>query len=262
MAIDTMDKIVAALWGGQKKDFFKASQTAEGAGTWHSLWKAVAIPPAGVNPGSLVGVIPTDNTLGAFLFTNYLQSKIMQIIASGITSGKLIIYDRLFHNSEMSGIITTDTSLGSVPDLTRPDALGGGVELWGEIYTAIGATTATLNIKYTNQDGTTGRNATYSHPANAESVGQMFPLILQAGDTGIRKPTSYNWSATTGTAGNFGLTLLRRICEIPLETKGQIYSFADLGQSKIYDDACLAMMILCSATNTGIIQGSFTIGQG
>lgn len=262
MAIDTMDKISAALWGGQKKDFYKVSQTSEGAGTWHSLWKAAQNPPAGVNPGVLVGVIPTDGTLGAFPFNNYLQSKIMQLIASGSTSGKLIFYDRVYHNSEMSGTVISDTSLGTVPDLTRPDALGVGIEMWGEIYTAIGATAATLNVKYTNQDGTTGKNATYSHPANAESVGQMFPLILAAGDTGVRKPTSYNWSVTTGTAGNFGITLLRRICEIPLETKGQIYSFADLGQSKIYDDACIAMMVLCTATNTGNIQGSFTIGQG
>src|SRR4030042_4137186 len=102
MALDTQNKIIAALAGGQKADVFKVSQTAEGAGTWLSLWKALSIPPAGVNPLSLAGEIPTSALLGAHLFTNYLNSHILQMMLSGSTAGKLIIYDRLWHNSTMS----------------------------------------------------------------------------------------------------------------------------------------------------------------
>lgn len=264
MALDTMDKLVAALSGGQKRDFYKASATAEGAGTWHSLWAVAGQPPAGAAAGSLAGEVPTSAITGSFKFTNNLDSHLVQAIVSGATVGKWIIYDRLWHNSTMSGIVTTDTSLGAVPDLTRPDALGAGTELWGEIYTAIGATAATLNVKYTNQDGTTVRNATYSHPANAESVGQMFPIILQAGDTGVRKATSYNWSVSTGTAGNFGLTIMRRIAEIPISqvNVGMVLDFALMGMPRIYDSACLAMMVLCSTTATGVVQGNIIIGQG
>jgi hypothetical protein len=260
--ITTLDGLIAALSAGQKRALNKASQTSEGAGTWHSLWKAAGNPAAGSNPGSLAGAIPTDATTGAIPFTNATFNYLLRLAASGTVAGTLIIYDRLWHNSTMSGTVTTDTTLGATPDLTRPDALGANTELWGEIYSAIGASAATLNVKYTDQDGNTGQNATYAHPANAESVGQMFPLVLAAGDTGVRKATSYNWSVTTGTAGDFGLTILRRIAEIQLSpaNAANLADWAALGLPQIYDDACLAMMVQCTATTTGLLLGSLVIG--
>ena len=268
MAITDLNLVVAALANGQVRELYKDTVTSEGAGTWHSLWKVAGNPGAGANPGSLAGAIPTDATLGAFAFNNPTGGQLaylMRLAASGSIIGKLILYDRLWHNSTMSGTqTTTDTTLGAVPALTRPDANGAGTELWGEIYTAIGATGATLNVRYTNQAGTTLQVATYAHPANAESVGQMFPLILTAGDTGVRAATAYHWSGTTGTAGDFGLTILRRLAEVPLTLAnvGVVHDFAALGLPRIYDDACLSMMVLCTTTTTGIFQGSLVIGAG
>lgn len=266
MAIDTQDKIAAALSGGQRKDITKVSATSEGAGTWHSLFKIGSIPPAGNNPGSLAGTIPTSTTVGGFVFSNPVSGNthLMQMALSGGTVGKVILYDRLWHNSTMSGIVTGTNSLGSPPALTRPDNTGADTELWAEFYTAIGATGATLSVVYTNQAGTGSRTATYVHPANAESVGQMVPLTLQAGDTGVRSVQSYGWSVSTGTAGDFGLVILRRIAEFPLQVAnvGNVLDYALLGMPRIYDNACLCLMVLCTATNTGLIQGSLVLGQG
>lgn len=266
MAISTFDQLVAAMTAGQKKDIYKASATAEGAGTWHSLWLAAGQPVAGVAQGSLAGAVPTKDTTGAIKFTNPASgnSHILHAIMSGSTLGKVIVYDRLWHNSGMSGTVVTDTSLGASATVNRPDGGGAGVEMWGEIYTAIGATAATLTVHYIDQDGNTDQVATYAHPANAETVGQMFPLMLASGDTGVRRPDSYFWSVTTGTAGSFGLTLLRRVAEIPIQqiNVGMLLDFAMMGAPQVYNDACLALMVLCSATNTGIIQGSVRIGQG
>lgn len=269
MAFTTIDDVVAALGAGKKIDLHKASATAEGAGTWHSLWKVAGQPVAGATPsGGLAGSIPTLATAGAISRwtnpTGGAETRLLHAVISGSTQGKVILYDRLWANSGMSGAqTTTNTTLGATPDLTRPDALGDGVELWGEIYTAIGATGATLNVQYTNQAGTTGQVATYAHPANAESVGQMFPLVLAAGDTGVRKATAYHWSVSTGTAGDFGLVLLRRVAEIPIQLLniGYVLDFAGLGMPQILDDACLSMMVLCTTTNTGLLQGSIVIGQ-
>lgn len=69
MAIDTMDKLVAAL-PGQHRHLFKASQTAEGAGTWHSLWRAAGNPGAGSMPPSGNGQVPTRLTAGAITLVN------------------------------------------------------------------------------------------------------------------------------------------------------------------------------------------------
>lgn len=265
MSIQTFDQLVAALSGGQKRDFYKASATSEGAGLWHSLWLAAGQPIAGAAQGSLAGAIPTKGTAGAFGFTNHSTAGHLQIIkaiTSGATLGKLIFYDRLWHNSGMSGIVTSDASLSASAAVNRPDALGKDVEMWVEFYTAIGATAATLNVHYIDQDGNTDQIATYAHPANAETVGQMAPMFLASEDNGVRRPDSYWWSVTTGTAGNFGLTLMRRLVEIPIQqiNVGMVLDFAMLGAPLVYDNACVAMMVLCSATNTGIMQGSIRLG--
>lgn len=267
MAIDTMAKLRSGLSGGQKYDFFKASQTDEGAGTWHSMWKLSGFPAAGANPGSLAGVIPDGTTTGAFPVTYSGSTYVLSFANTNvINNGTLILYDRLWHNSTMSGTVTVDTTLGSVPALTRPDANGADVEMWGTIYTAIGSTGATLTVKYTNQAGTTGQTATYVHPANAESVGQMFPIQLQAGDTGVRVPTSYSWSGTTGTVGDFGIILLRRLCSISFNTLPDTF-FMDTfkcGMPLVYTNACLAFMEYCGSSGgaSGNHMGRLIIGQG
>jgi len=38
--------------------------------------------------------------------------------------------------------------------------------------------------------------------------------------------------------------------------------YAQLGRCVVGDDACLALQVMCSATNTGLIQGSIVLGQG
>jgi hypothetical protein len=267
-----MDKVVALLAGANTVfPFIKTSQSAEGAATWHSLWKAGLVPAAGANPplfSSGSGYSPTDATTGSFLHTNSAtQKRLAKMSLIGSTVGTLILYDRLWACSGFATNITTAqniTSPGTIPSRdANGAALGAGVELWGEVYAAPGATGATWTASYTDQDGNAGNNATYTHPANAESVGQMFMFNLAAGDTGVRAVASLTCSVSSGTAGDIGLTLLRRVAEIPipLVNVAQVLDFAALGFPRIYDDACLALMVQCSATNTGLIHGSFVMGD-
>lgn len=269
MAITTVDGLLTAM-PGQHRHINKASQTSEGAGTWHSLFLAAGQPGAGSTPPAFTagsGYVPTSATAGAIPFVNptggllsYLAR--CQAYLSGV--GVPILYDRLWH---CSGILTNTASAQTITTpgaLTRPDANGADVELWGEVYTAPGATGATWTVVYTNQDGTASRVATYTHPANAESVGQMFPFLLQAGDTGVRSVQSLTCSISSGTAGNIGLTLLRRVAEFPIMVAngGLVLDAFDLGLPRIYDDACLCWMLLCSGVTTGVLGGSVDIVQG
>lgn len=265
MTVSTMDGLVAALTAGETRSFLKASQTSEGAGTWHSLWKAAGFPGAGGNPGSANGEIPTDATAGAFPFTNAAGSDnnyLGYIGAATSTAGTLILYDRLWHNSTLSGALTTAQTF-TQPALTRYTN-GQGVELWGEVYTAMGATASTFTATYTDQDGNASNSATYVMPANALSANQMFPFDLASGDYGVRSVQQVQLSASTGTAGNFGLTLLKRIVTIPLPqvNVGVVYDAFSSGLREISDDACLAFMVQCSTTNTGTINGELTIAKG
>jgi hypothetical protein len=261
-----MDKLVAAL-PGQHRHLFKASQTAEGAGTWHSLWKAAGSPGAGSTPPAGNGQTPTRLTAGAITLVNPSGANklyLARFSAAGATAGTVILYDRLWHNSGFSGNITTAQTIATPPTLTRPDADGADVELWGEVYTAMGATASVFTATYTNQDGVAGRAATYSMPANALSVGQMFPFLLQAGDTGVRTVSQVQLSAATGTAGDFGLVLLRRLAEVPITVVNVLAdrdAFA-LGMPEVFPDACLALQVLCTGTVTGNIMAAVEFIEG
>lgn len=265
MAITTQDALVAALAGAQKRGYRKASATTEGAGTWHSLWAIAGQPGAGAAAGSVNGAIPTKGTAGAIPYTNPGGGNTGYVgrwSAGASALGTLILYDRLWHNSALVGNVTTLQSF-TQPALTR-ETNGDGVELWGEIYSAMGATGSVFTATYTNQAGTGSRSATYTQPANALSVGQMFPFALQSGDSGVRSVQSVQLGTSTGTAGNFGLTLVKRIAEIPVTAVNVagVLDFFGLGGGVLPSDACLAMMLLCGGTSSGEVQAGLSIIEG
>jgi hypothetical protein len=271
MAITTLDGLIAGFQA--PRGFWKASQTAEGAGTWHSLWKAAGNPTTAATPPAYTagsGYTTDETTQGALPFTDPVSgaSYLARLAATGGTIGTLILYDRLW---QCSGLLTNTvaeqnvTTPGTIPARDANGATAGaGVELWGEIYTAPGATGATWTVSYTNSSAASGRSATYAHPANAESVGQMFPYTLQAGDVGVSAVKSLTCSISSGTAGDVGLTLLRRIAEIPisLANAGAMVDALSIGMPRLFDSSCLAMMVHCSTTSTGLISGSYAVAQG
>jgi hypothetical protein len=265
MAITTLDGLVAALAAGETRNFMKTPSTTEGAGFFHSLWNAPGAPGAAGTPPATNGEIPTDATAGAFPFVNAAgaaNNYLGYIAAASTVAGTLVLYDRLWHNSGLVGNITTLQSF-TQGALTRFTS-GEGVELWGEVYTAMGATASTFTCIYTDQGGTGSNSATYAHPANALAVGQMFPFVLASGDYGVRDVDSVQLNISTGTAGNFGLLLMKRLVTIPLQTQNvaAVYDAFSSGMREIPDDACLALMIQCSATNQGVIGGELTIAKG
>lgn len=275
MTIDTPDKIDAALAAAQAFEIIKVSATSEGAATFHSLWKTATIPVAGANPPAFTagsGYIPTKATTGAWNFTNpgTGESRILQIALAGSTIGTLFIYDRLWACSGFGTVITTEQTITTPGTLTAARDPGNGIDVFPflEVYTAPGASTATWTFKGTDANGNTARTWTYTHPANAETVGQMMMLVpggaSPASTIGCRVPTSFQASATSGTAGDIGVTLLRRIATIPLTivNLATVLDYAQLGRAVVYDDACLALQVLCTTTNTGLIQGTVFVGQG
>jgi len=268
--ITTRDGLIAALAGAQRFDLFKTSTTSEGAGTWHSLWALTGYPPAGSTPPAKTagsGYIPTKSTTGAIPWTGPAggsKTYLGQLVASFATAGALIIYDRLWACSGFDTTLTTAQTVTTPGTVDRPDTTGEGVEIWGEVYTAPGATTATWTASYTNTAGTAGRSATYTHPANAESIGQLFRFTLQAGDTGVQSVQSLTCSVSSGTAGNIGITLVRRIAMLPgpIVNVAQLADFFTLGGGEIPDNACLALAVQCSTTNTGNVLGQVSVIQG
>lgn len=266
MAITTMDGLIAALGAGQKFQIFKASQSAEGAGTWHSLRAAAGNPAAATAvPATGNGENPHNTTTGALKQndpggTNKLYLAKVELMSS--TIGSLIIYDNLWQNSGLVGNVTTDQSFSAAVPSRADDGIG--VEIWGEVFTAMGAAGSTFTATYVDA-ADQARTATYVQPANALSVGQMFPFVpTAAGAYGCKSVSKVALGLSTGTAGNFGLRLLKRIAEIPLPIVN-MYTSKDafgLGFPEIPTDASIFMMVLCSATNTGVIMGNIALAEG
>jgi len=269
MAI-TMDALLAALPAAEY-DIFKASQTSEGAGTWHSLWRVAGRPAAGATPpafGSGSGYVPTRATVGALGQANPAGNRYLANVNMATNvAGSLIIYDRLWACSGFGTVVTTAQDVvtgGSLPAGRTPNG-ASDVELWLEVYNAPGATGATWTITAPDGGGTS-RAYTYTHPANAETVGQMMPVVPPAAAAaGVDIPTSFQASVSSGTAGDIGITLMRRLAIIPIASApqaaaaGQALDAFALGLPEVYDDACLAFMVQCSTTSTGVYLGSISL---
>ncbi|MGL5735550.1 MAG: hypothetical protein ACRCYS_11850 [Beijerinckiaceae bacterium] len=216
--------------------------------------------------------MPTKATVGAFPFTNAATDgnlALLKLAAQGVTAGTLIAYDRVWACSGFGTVITTAQNVitpGALPSSRDPNS-GLDVEAWGEVYTAPGATGATWTLTGVDGNANAARTWTYTHPANAESVGQMFPFLPGGGSpasvSGMEQLTSFTASATSGTAGDIGVTLLRRLASVPL-TAANIGTAMDAlltGLPTVFNDSCIAFMVQCSTTNTGFLLGEVVIGD-
>lgn len=263
MAITSMDALVTAM-PGQILSFYKPSQASEGAGFLHSLWRAAGTPGAGAIPATGSGQTCSSLTAGALKFNNPTGGQLTYLaraLMGGSVTGSLIIYDRLVATSGLSGIVTGVQNVNSEA-LTRYTT-GDDVTAFIEWYTATGSTSANITVNYTNHLGSTGQiTEAQAFGSGAPTAGQMQPITLNAGD-GIRRVESVTLSGTTGTAGNFGITLARRLITIPLGSANvstTMDAFATM--AKIENSACLAAMVFCSATTTGNIIGELSLIQG
>ena len=238
--------------------------TAPIAGRGCSLWTYDGMPAGGAVPTA--GAIPTRSTTGALPFT--APGMDLHLIGTSITpltAGVYLLYDRLFHIGGLSGASTADQTVqGSPPSpALQRVGLGGGAGniAWYEIYTAIGTTTTTLTMTYTDQDGNTGQTATINIGATGfREVTRAQRIPLAAGDTGLRAIEKVKLTATTGTAGDFGITIAQPLAWIPVGAAGTAgwrdYTTGLPGIPVINPDACLALMFLPAVATAPEVWGS------
>lgn len=265
MAIESLDQLIAGLSRSQDLRIFKTPVTAT-AGRYASLWTLGTLPAPGSTPPAGSGEAPTKNTPGAFSFTNPApgeKSYLGAASGAGHLAGSLIVLDRLVHTSGLVGNSAAVQAVNTVPLPARAPAGGPGT-IWLEWYTSTGATSVNASASYTNQDGVAGRTTPLISLGATRRVAEMIPLPLQSGDSGVLSVQSVTLSASTGTAGNFGVTLARRIAEIPmvLGNTGFTLDALDLGMPEIADDACLMMAWLVAGTATPWLLGSMNLIQG
>ena len=271
MSLATRDQLIDALANNSSRIVIdKASLANAAAGQFFSLWTATGVPGTGTIPTT--AVVPTSATTGALGFTNQTAPASSYIAwlatQAGNSATNLEIHDRLACMGGLSGIVTTaQGALSLVTSSPGADRLGDAnysdVQWWLEVYTAMGATGVNATVNVTYNDDSTGNLAAIALGATPRA-GRLYPLVSASAGKFIKAVNSVTLSATTGTAGNFGITATRPRTSIsmPLLNKTETYDWAMLGLPKVPNDSCLMMLMNCSTTSTGTIRGQGKIAHG
>lgn len=239
----------------------KIANSAIAAGAARVMDGFTGTVPAGTTPTT--AAVPSRTITGAFGQQNGSSGRLVVCggdvaisATASTTAGMVIIADRLSHQGGLSGTVTTaQTTNLPTAALTRYTS-GEGVMAALTIYTQIGTTATTVTASYTNQSGTAGQitAAVQLGGSGYREVQRMILLPLAAGDTGVRSVESVTVLATTGTAGNFGVTLFKPIAAFPFSTNAQsVQSYVGGGLlgglEEIIDDACLFPMLISAVTS-------------
>ena len=246
----------------------KASQTTV-ANFFYSSWLATGTNGPGVAPTSWA--IPTQATAGSWASslvdeTGGSTNRMLQTVFNFANVANFILGDRLGHMAGLSGTSvasqTVGSSLSTQATAGRCSATGSDVMWFLEWYAATGSTAVTATIGYHDQSGTTG-TTTVSLPASVPA-GRMYPInVLAAGDTSIQSVDSVTLSASTLTAGNFGVTAIKNLAYIfnPTANNTPINDWASLAMPLVAPGCCLFGYQWTTTTSSGQIIYQIVVGN-
>ncbi len=222
------------------------------AGRVNSHWLADGTPGgANAAPGGTARN-PTNATTGSVQQTNAaagFQKYLVDIVYGQSTNNSIFnvfLYDRL---ADISGLSGTNTSPQNTTNLSVNRYTGtasAGNQIMVEVYTQIGATNTTITASYTNQAGTPGQTTiatNFGSTTYGRAITAAFFLPLAQGDTGVRSVESVTLAGTTGTAGDFGVTIIHPLAWMSSTSSGSLGVATDMmfkGPTPIAANACLA----------------------
>lgn len=279
MTISTRDQLIGALSNNSSRMVLdKASISNAAAGQFHSLWRATGQPGQGAIPTA--AAVCTNALVGSIGFTQQVDPATsyvayLEAVASN-SSTTLEIHDRLMHMGGLVGNVATAQTVNldlhaniASDNLTARvgDSDYSDVQWWLEWYTDTGSTAVTATVNVTYNDGSSG-NLTGVSLAATRRASFIVPLngLVPAAQSGlyIRDVNTVQLSATTGTAGNFGVTATRVRCSLALPVANIKWSadWASLPISEVANSSCLFPLIISGSTTTGTLRGGGKIAHG
>lgn len=277
--IENIDNLVKALGNNSSRIVLdKASIASQTANSYCSLWRATGQPGQGAIP---TVVATCNNTTVGTIGFNQQTSPITSYgayleIATGNAAMTMELHDRLASMGGLNGTLTTAQSVNlDLSTLLSTDNINvrkgddnySDVQWWLEWYTATGATAVTATIAVTYNDGTTGNLSALSL-ASSRPASHMIPInsLIPSAQSGkfIRGIVSVTLSATSGTAGNFGVTATRprMTLSAPIANYKFIADWAQLGLPEIYNASAIFPIVLTPTTSTGTVRGGGKIAHG
>ena len=249
----------------------KASLSSQAANTWVSLWRATGYPAQGAIPAA--AAVCNDTTTGAHPLptsTAGAQYWAGHTMRSGNSGMLTIAYDRLAHMGGLVGNVATAQNANiDLATLGVSAARIGAsdyteIDWWLEWYTATGSTAVTATVNVTYSDTSTGNLNTISlaatRPAGFFANLREYLPTAKSG-LGIKGVNTVQLSATTGTAGSFGVTAGRQISEATtlVANYPTTERFSASAMPDIRDDSCIAWAVLTTTTTSGALVGTFSV---
>jgi len=281
MAIATLDQYIAAA--KQRIRMVKTTSRTAVATIPFTVFDIAGNPGVGVLPGTNTangGVVPTDETAGcpAINFSTGV-GYLTKVEYGSSVACRLSLFDMIVKMGAISyaGATTTPTA-DTQPAISQrcPDYPGSGTtfgvgnELWIEVATAFATgNNWQVQVTYKNQAGTAGRTSVISVAAAAAALtlGKMFQMTLQAGDTGIQRIESVivTNGSTAMTAGTFNVLILRPLWtsgRVKIANDGDIHDMLKTGMPIVYTDSALIMVVEADSTATGVPEMVLEIANG
>lgn len=278
MTISTLDGFYNALANNSSRLVIdKVSIANAAAGQFHSLWRATGQPGQGAVPAAAANC--NKALTGAFNFTQQSSPATsyigyLEAVCSN-SSVTLELHDRLRHMGGLNGTLTTAQTVGIDFDGITADNMAerigdanySDIQWFLEWYTDTGSTAVNATVAVTYNDGSTG-NLTAVSLAATRRASFMQPLngLIPAAASGkyIRAVNSVTLSATTGTAGSFGVTAtrLRSSLLCPVANLKWSGDWAALPVSEIPNSSCLFLIQIAGTTSTGTVRGGGKIAHG
>ena len=276
--ITNRDQLIDALANNSSRIVIdKASIANSAVGQYHSLWRATGQPGPGAVPTAAANC--SQSTVGGMKFSQQTapaKSYLAYLEAvSSVSASTMEVHDRLMHMGGLNGTLTTAQTVGidfngaTADNMAERigDADCSDIQWWLEWYTDTGATVTTATVAVTYSDGTTGNLTGVSLAATRRaSFMQSLNGLIPAAAAGkfIRSVNTVTLSATTGTAGNFGVTAtrLRGTLFMPIANAKFSADWASLPINTIPNSACPFIAVLASTTSTGLLRGGGKIAHG
>lgn len=248
----------------------KVGSTMEAAGVLHSFLYASGAPGAAVAPSPGINGAALTSYAGQIPFTNpgSGETRLMRLSGSASQPGKLLLLDRLWHNS---GVAVTTTTEQAITTPTWPardinaSTNGNGVLIGIEVSSATtnaGAITNTT-LNYTDSDGNASATGTIaSFPATA-AAGTFVPFQLAAGDKGVRSIQGITLGTSYG-GGAIHLVAYRVLAELELPSAnvGAAIDLLTGGAVKLLDNTVPFLLFMPTSTTAATFTGALTLTQG
>lgn len=273
MTITTFDQFIGSA--KQYLSIAKLSPRTAVATGWFSVFDVTGNPGGGALAGTSTasGVVPTDATAGfppISAFGGGTVGYLAQVEFGSSIACRMKIFDQLFKAGAYSFAGGT-TTLSTQPSYASriPDSNYSDTQIWIEVSTAFTVgNNWQVQVTYTNQDGTTGRTSA-ALPATAAAgltLGRMYQIGLQAGDSGVRTIESVivTNGATAMTAGAFNVLVLRPLWSgrVAVANSGDVHDLAKTGMPVLFADSALYLAIAPDTSATGVPEIEMVIANG